>query len=241
MCAFVLVADDDPKQAAGIRLYLEREGHTVAVVHDGLSAIRETRRRSPDLLIVDVMMPGADGLEVTRVLRTESELSILMLTARSTEDDLVTGLGTGADDYLVKPYGPRELVARVETLLRRARVPHRPPRTPGPPPLTVGALVVDPARHEVFVSGRPVECTPAEFGILVALATSPGQVFTRPQLLEYLHGTEQYISKRTVTVHVWNLRKKIEPNPRHPVYLLTVFGVGYKLADGTTGNHSRAS
>jgi DNA-binding response OmpR family regulator len=237
MCAFVLVAEDDPKQAAGIRLYLEREGHMVALVHDGLAALREARRRSPDAMVVDVMMPGADGLEVTRLLRAEGDMPILILTARSTEDDLVTGLAAGADDYLVKPYGPRELTARVQTLLRRSAVPRTPSRAAGPPPLTVGALVVDPARHEVSVSGEPVNCTPAEFDLLVALATDPGRVFTRSQLLQHLHGSQEYVSKRTVDVHVWNLRKKVEPDPRHPVYLLTVFGVGYKLADGTGARH----
>ncbi|WP_367043992.1 response regulator transcription factor [Streptomyces sp. Je 1-332] len=238
MCAFVLVAEDDEKQAELVRRYLEREGHTVAVVHDGRAAIDEVRRRPPDLLVLDVMMPRVDGLGVTRVLRggnaggPVSGIPILMLTARTTEDDLLLGLDLGADDYLTKPYSPRELMARVRTLLRRSRGTHHPvvdgaeavPRV-----LRVGGLSVDPVRHEVTVDGRLVECTPGEFELLAALAAEPERVFTRPQLLDRIHGSSGYISARTVDVHVLNLRKKIEIDPRRPRYLVTVFGVGYKL------------
>ncbi len=216
MCAFVLVAEDDEKQAELVRRYLEREGHAVAVVHDGSAALREVRRRPPDLLILDVMMPGADGLEVTRLLRDAGgpaelvRLPILMLTARSTEDDLLAGLDLGADDYLTKPYSPRELMARVRTLLRRAGGIHAPLPEAGRGVLRVGGLVVDPVRHEVTVDGRQVDCTPGEFDLLTALAEEPGRVFTRPQLLDRVHGSSGYISVRTVDVHVLNLRKKIE-------------------------------
>ncbi|MGW7085319.1 response regulator transcription factor [Streptomyces sp. NPDC054871] len=246
MCAFVLVAEDDEKQAELVRRYLEREGHTVAVVHDGRAAIDEVRRRPPDLLVLDVMMPRVDGLGVTRVLRGGSlsgggsgggggsvaGIPILMLTARTTEDDLLLGLDLGADDYLTKPYSPRELMARVRTLLRRSQGTHHPvvegaeavPRV-----LRVGGLSVDPVRHEVTVDGRLVECTPGEFELLAALAAEPERVFTRPQLLDRIHGSSGYISVRTVDVHVLNLRKKIEADPRRPRHLVTVFGVGYKL------------
>ncbi|ARX85357.1 XRE family transcriptional regulator [Streptomyces alboflavus] len=245
MCAFVLVAEDDEKQADLIRRYLEREGHTVGVVHDGRAALEQVRRHAPDLLILDVMMPEVDGLGVTRVLRAgprpgehpglgaapgASTLPILMLTARSTEDDLLLGLDLGADDYLTKPYSPRELMARVRTLLRRAGgTAHLPPPDPDARVLRAGGLVVDERRHEVTVDERRVECTPGEFELLAAMAAEPERVFTRPQLLDRIHGSSGYISARTVDVHVLNLRKKIEANPRAPRRLVTVFGVGYKL------------
>ncbi|WP_037687279.1 response regulator transcription factor [Streptomyces aureocirculatus] len=251
MCAFVLVAEDDEKQADLIRRYLEREGHTVGVVHDGRAALEQVRRHEPDLLILDVMMPEVDGLGVTRVLRAgprpgefpaagapgcppgTSTLPILMLTARSTEDDLLLGLDLGADDYLTKPYSPRELMARVRTLLRRAsggvHQPQQPPPDPDARVLRAGGLLVDERRHEVTVDGRRVECTPGEFELLAAMAAEPERVFTRPQLLDRIHGSSGYISARTVDVHVLNLRKKIEANPRTPRRLVTVFGVGYKL------------
>lgn len=233
MCAHVLVAEDDAKQAELVRRYLRREGHTVTVVHDGRAAIEEARRREPDLLVLDIQMPRVDGLDVARVLRAESDLPILMLTARSTEDDLLLGLDLGADDYMTKPYSPRELMARIRTLLRRSSARRPPEAPPAPDPvLRVGGLTVDPARHEVTVDGRPADCTPGEFHILAALAALPGRVFSRAQLLDSVHGFDRYITTRTVDVHIMNLRKKIEPDPRRPRYLVTVFGVGYKLTDG---------
>ncbi|MGW0907474.1 response regulator transcription factor [Streptomyces sp. NPDC002853] len=256
MCAFVLVAEDDEKQAELVRRYLEREGHTVAVVHDGRAAIDEVRRRPPDLLVLDVMMPRVDGLGVTRVLRgghghgggggpaPTPGIPILMLTARSTEDDLLLGLDLGADDYLTKPYSPRELMARVRTLLRRSQGTHHPVVEGGeavPRVLRVGGLTVDPVRHEVTVEGRLVECTPGEFELLAALAAEPERVFTRPQLLDRIHGSSGYISVRTVDVHVLNLRKKIEVDPRRPRHLVTVFGVGYKLTGAALGAATRAA
>ncbi|MFJ6569637.1 response regulator transcription factor [Streptomyces sp. NPDC091292] len=230
-----MVAEDDDKQAELVRRYLEREGHSVAVVRDGLAVLEQVRQREPDLLVLDVMMPRADGLDVVRVLRAEErELPVLMLTARSTEDDLLLGLDLGADDYMTKPYSPRELMARVRTLLRRTRRTGRTPEPAepaAPSEMTVGALVVDPDRHEVRLGGEPVDCTPGEFRILAAMAAEPDRVFTRQRLLEELHGFDRYISGRTVDVHIMNLRKKVEPAPRSPVRLLTVFGVGYKLTD----------
>ncbi|OPC84640.1 DNA-binding response regulator [Embleya scabrispora] len=227
MCAHVLVAEDDEKQAELVRLYLEREGHVVTVVHDGRDAIDAARTGRPDILVLDVMMPRVDGLDVTRVLRRESELPILMLTARSTEDDLLLGLDLGADDYLTKPYSPRELMARVRTLLRRGARPVPPPD----PVLRVGGLSVDPVRHEVAVDGRRVDCTPGEFRILEALITEPGRVYTRQQLLDRAHGFDRYVTVRTVDVHIMNLRRKVEADPQRPAYLVTVFGVGYKPAE----------
>jgi DNA-binding response OmpR family regulator len=237
--ANIVVAEDDAKQAELVRRYLEHEGHTVTVVEDGRAALEEVRRRAPDLLVLDVMMPRADGLDVVRILRAERrETPVLMLTARSTEDDLLLGLDLGADDYMTKPFSPRELVARVRTLLRRNRhaAPTAAPSTATAAAveddvLTVGTLRVDRARHEVWVESAPVVCTPGEFRILAAMAAEPDRVFTRQRLLEELHGFDKYISRRTVDVHVMHLRKKIERAPRRPDRLLTVFGVGYKLTD----------
>jgi DNA-binding response OmpR family regulator len=228
--ARILVAEDDRKQADLICRYLEREGYSVAVVHDGRAAIEAARQRRPDLLVLDVMMPRVDGLDVCRVLRAESDVPIIMLTARSTEDDMLLGLDLGADDYLGKPYSPRELVARVRTVLRRTRKtgasgagsdgPHR-----------VGELEVDPVRHEVRLNGATVETTPAEFRILAALIAEPGRAFSRAQLLTEAFGFDHYALDRTVDVHVMNLRRKIEQKANDPRYLLTVYGVGYKMAE----------
>lgn len=225
MPARILVAEDDRKQAELIRRYLDREGHLTVVVHDGRAAIDEARRRSPDLLVLDVMMPKVDGLDVCRVLRADGDVPIIMLTARATEDDLLLGLDLGADDYLTKPYNPRELVARVRTVLRRTRI-----RSEGQV-YRVGGLEIDPVRHEVRLGDRLVDVTPAEFKILACLAASPGRAFSRQQLLEHAFGFDHYVFDRTIDVHVMNLRKKIEPSPTSPSYLKTVYGVGYKLAD----------
>ncbi|MER6910592.1 response regulator transcription factor [Streptomyces sp. NPDC000594] len=238
-----MIAEDDEKQAELVRRYLEREGHSVTLVRDGRAAIEAVRHHTPDLLVLDGMMPKADGLDVLRVLRAERyELPVLMLTARAGEDDLLLGLDLGADDYMTKPYSPRELMARVRTLLRRGAhaAAVAPVPVPDDPVLRVGALAVDPERHEVSVDGVRVECTPGEFRILVAMAAEPGRVFTRQRLLEELHGFARYIGDRTVDVHIMNLRKKIEPVPRRPELLLTVFGVGYKLADRTRTRGDRA-
>ncbi|MFF3248737.1 response regulator transcription factor [Streptomyces sp. NPDC002870] len=232
MCAHVLIAEDDKKQAEVIRQYLEHAGHTATEVYDGYAAIDEVRRRAPDLLVLDVMLPHLDGLQVCRILRHETDLPVLMLTARSTEEDLLRGLDLGADDYMTKPYSPRELMARIRTLLRR-------PRRPAAPDLHIlraGPLTVDPVRHEVFMSGQPIMCTPGEFTLLAVMAGQPGRVFRREQLLELTRGSDRYISCRIIDVHMGNLRKKIEPDPRRPVHLVTVFGVGYKLTDGRTGH-----
>ncbi|WP_329391893.1 response regulator transcription factor [Streptomyces sp. NBC_01716] len=245
MRANIVVAEDDVKQSELVRRYLEHEGHTVTVVGDGRAALEEVRRGESDLLVLDVMMPRTDGLDVVRILRAESrDVLVLMLTARSTEDDLLLCLDLGADDYMTKPFSPRELAARVRTLLRRNRRSTGPARAAAPPAddeaLSVGTLRIDQARHEVSVGGAPVVCTPGEFRILAAMAMEPERVFTRQRLLEELHGFDKYISDRTVDVHIMNLRKKIEHAPRKPTRLLTVFGVGYKLTDpAKNARHAR--
>jgi DNA-binding response OmpR family regulator len=225
VAAHILVAEDDPNQAELVRRYLEHDGHSVVVVHDGRAAIDEARRRNPDLLLLDVMMPKVDGLDVCRILRQESDVPIILLTARSVEDDVLLGFDLGADDYITKPYRPRQMVARVRTILRRVR--HV--RTAQASVLRAGALAVDPHRHEVTIAGTLVECTPAEFRLLATLVAQPGRVFTRGQLLEDSYGLDGFITERTVDVHVMKLRKKIERDPRRPECLLTVYGIGYKL------------
>ncbi len=226
MCAQVLVADDDARQAEVVRRYLTAEGHEAVVVHDGRAALEQARRLRPDLLVLDVMMPGLDGLQVCRTLRRESDVLVLMLTARATEEDLLLGLELGADDYLTKPYSPRELMARVRTLLRRAG------RSSPEPVRRVGRVDIDPLRHRVTVDGVPVECTRGEFAILAAMAEQPDRVFTRAQLLHHTRGIDRSSTERTIDVHVVNLRRKIEVDPRRPVQLLTVYGVGYRLVSG---------
>ncbi|WP_250034418.1 response regulator transcription factor [Paractinoplanes maris] len=228
MCAKVLVAEDDPRQAEVVRRYLAAEGHETVVVHDGRTALDEARRWQPGLIVLDVMMPGLDGLRVCRTLREESDVLVLMLTARATEDDLLLGLELGADDYLTKPYSPRELMARVRTLLRRST---RAAPEPGPRP--VGRLLIDPVRHRLSVDGVPVECTRGEFAILAAMAGQPERVFTRAQLLHHTRGIDRSSTERTIDMHVVNLRRKIETDPQRPSQLVTVYGVGYKLSAGT--------
>lgn len=227
MSARILVAEDDPKQAGLLRRYLEREGHTVVVAPDGRAAVDEARRRRPDLLILDVMMPRVDGLDVCRILRTESDVPIILLTARTTEDDVLLGLDLGADDYVTKPYSPRELMARVRAALRRSG---RSSPAPDDAVVRTGPLVIDTARHRVTLDGTLVDCTPTEFRLLTALAREPGRVFTRQQLLDAAAGFDHYVLDRTVDVHVRNLRRKLEHDPAAPRLLRTVYGVGYTLA-----------
>ncbi len=232
MCAHVLVAEDDEMQAELIRRSLLSEGHTATVVHDGSAALDAVRRLGPDLVVLDLMLPVIDGFGVCRVLRRSPDhhdIPVLMLTARSTEDDVLLGLELGADDYMTKPYSPRELMARIRTVLRRSG---RGADRREDPVVRAAGITVDPVRHEVHCDGTPVECTPAEFQILLAMTAEPERVFSRRQLLECTRGTDRASTERAVDVHIMNLRRKIEADPRRPVRLLTVFGVGYKLSGG---------
>jgi DNA-binding response OmpR family regulator len=224
MGARVLVAEDDLKQANLIKVYLEREGHSVLVVHDGRSALQAARERKPDLLVLDVMMPAVDGLDVCRILRAESEVPIVLLTARTAENDVLLGLDIGADDYITKPFSPREMAARVRALLRRSGAV-----TAANQVIVVGDIEVDAGRFEVRVAGQPITLTAKEFGILEVLAQEPGRVYTRAQIIDLAFGFDHYVLERTVDAHVMNLRRKIEPDPADPKYVQTVHGRGYRL------------
>ncbi|MEV0977920.1 response regulator transcription factor [Streptomyces sp. NPDC049915] len=231
MCAHILVAEDDEMQAELIRRLLLREGHSATVVHDGRAAIDEAQAQRPDFVVLDLMLPKVDGLGVCRVLRQDGDIPVLMLTARANEEDVLLGLELGADDYMTKPYSPRELMARIRTVLRRTQRPAE-----STPLLRVGDITVDAARHQVTCAGEPVACTPGEFEILLAMAAEPDRVFSRQQLLQHTSGFDRASTERAIDVHIMNLRKKIEPKPRRPIRLLTVFGVGYKLTGDRSGS-----
>ena len=223
----VLVVDDEQNLVELVQGYLQREGFTVLTAFDGPTALQLARSAQPDLVILDVMLPGLDGIEVCRRLRQFSDAYVLMLTARAEEIDKIVGLSVGADDYVTKPFSPRELVARVKALLRRPRSALRgEPEVPAPQ--RAGELVIDRARYEVTLRGRPVPLTGREFTLLATLAEHPGRVFTRAQLLERVWGSEYY-DDHVVEVHIANLRRKLEDDPAHPRYLHTVRGVGYRF------------
>ena len=225
----ILVVDDDIKTVDLIRLYLEKDGYRIMVAYDGRSAIDIARNRRPGLIILDLMLPKVDGLDVCRRLRSESNVPIIMLTAKTTEDDKLIGLDLGADDYVTKPFSPRELVARVRAVLRRGMAEEM----SGPEQILYGDLEVDFVRHEARVEGSSVHLTPKEFILLEIMIKQPGRVFSRLELLELAFGFDYQGFERTVDVHMMNLRKKIESDPAHPRYVKTVYGVGYKFEDGT--------
>ena len=224
----VLIVDDEPNLVQLVRAYLEREGFRVQVAADGPAALEVARSDPPDLVILDVMLPGMDGLEVCRRLRQFSDAYVLMLTAKVEEVDKIVGLAIGADDYVTKPFSPRELVARVKAMLRRPRSAAA--NAPDTPPIhRFGDLTLDEGRHEVTRRGEPVALTAREFALLQTLAGQPQRVFTRAQLLERVWGDEYY-DDHVVDVHVANLRKRLEDDPAHPRYIETVRGVGYRFA-----------
>jgi two-component system, OmpR family, alkaline phosphatase synthesis response regulator PhoP len=225
--ARILVVDDEPRITRLVRDYLENAGFAVTAAHDGAEALMRARTERPDLVVLDLGLPGLDGLDVTRSLRRDSGVPIIMLTARDDEADRVVGLELGADDYVTKPFSPRELVARVRAVLRR-----RDAAAEGAETLTAGDLVLDVPRMRAEVGGRRVELTTTEFQLLSAMARQPGRVFTRSQLLDAIHGVAFESYERAIDAHVKNIRRKIEPDPRAPRHLLTVYGVGYRLTDG---------
>jgi two-component system alkaline phosphatase synthesis response regulator PhoP len=223
----ILVVDDESGLVDLVRSYLTNEGFDVLVAADGPNALDLARTLDPDLVVLDVMLPGLDGIEVCRRMRQFSDAYVLMLTARSEEVDKIVGLSVGADDYVTKPFSPRELVARVKALLRRPRTAAQ--NEPDTPPVRrFGDLVVDEGRHEVTRRGDSVPLTAREFELVATLAAHPGRVFTRAQLLERVWGDEYY-DDHVVDVHVGNLRKKLEDDPSHPRYVETVRGVGYRF------------
>ena len=224
--ATVLVVDDEPKIAQLARDYLEHAGFRVATAADGKSALQTAARERPDLIVLDLRLPDIDGLDVTRTLRKESTVPIIMLTARGEETDKLVGLELGADDYMTKPFSPKELVARVRAVLRRWELARL-----GSDTLRAGDLVLDLPRMRAGVAGRSVDLTPTEFHLLAVMARYPGRVYTRAQLLDALHGVAFESYERAIDAHVKNIRRKLEPDPRRPRYLLTVYGVGYKLTD----------
>jgi DNA-binding response OmpR family regulator len=221
----ILVVDDEPKIVRLVRDYLEHAGFTVIVARDGREALMRVRSERPDLVVLDLGLPGLDGLDVTQALRRDTALPLIMLTARDSETDRVLGLELGADDYLTKPFSPRELVARVRAVLRRNR-PDEPMDT-----MRIGELELDVPRLRASVGGRVVNLTATEFQLLAAMARQPGRVFTRSQLLDAIHGEALEAYERAVDAHVKNIRRKLESDPRHPRYLQTVYGVGYRVAD----------
>ena len=222
----ILVVDDEPKIATLARDYLEHAGFAVVTAGDGQTALTTVRQRRPDLVVLDLGLPGLDGLDVTRQLRRDSSIPIVMLTARDDELDKLLGLELGADDYITKPFSPRELVARVRAVLRRAERPPDAGET-----IRASDLVLDVPRMRVEVAGTAVDLTPTEFQLLATLAARPGRIFTRAQLLDAVRGVALETYERAIDSHVKNLRRKIEPDPRRPRYVLTVYGVGYRFAD----------
>jgi two-component system alkaline phosphatase synthesis response regulator PhoP len=226
--ATILVVDDEPQIVRLLRDHLEAAGFSVIEASDGRQAVRVATAEHPDLIVLDLGLPGLDGLDVTRGVRKDGPVPIIMLTARSDESDKLVGLELGADDYMTKPFSPKELVARIRAVLRRAET-----AAAGPPILKVGDDVeLDLPRMEARVGGRRVELTPTEFQLLAALAREPGRVFTRAQLLDAVHGVAFESYERAIDAHVKNIRRKLEPEPGSPRYLQTVYGVGYRFADG---------
>jgi DNA-binding response OmpR family regulator len=222
----ILVVEDEPQIAALVRDYLEHAGFAVLLAADGERGLALARSRRPDAIVLDLGLPRLDGLDVVRALRRDSDVPIVVLTARGDETDRVAGLELGADDYVVKPFSPRELVARVRAILRRAETTARPVER-----LVVGDLEVDVVRRRVTTGGRIVALTPTEFELLATLAREPGRVFTRGQLLDAVRGFSLETYERAIDGHVKNLRRKIEPDPGAPRYVRTVHGVGYALAE----------
>ena len=226
MAQTILVVDDEARIVKLVRDYLERAGFDVLAARDGETALQLVRLEQPDLIVLDLMLPGVDGLDVCRGLRQESSVPIIMLTARVEEADRVVGLELGADDYVTKPFSPRELVARVRATLRRASGQLGPTTV-----LRAGDVELDTAALATTVAGKAVDLTPTEFQLLVTLVRQPGRIFSREQLLKAIHGVVFEGYDRSVDSHVKNLRRKIEPNPRQPRYIQTVYGVGYRFVD----------
>ena len=226
MNELILVVDDEPDIRRVVSAYLEQANFRAVSAGDGVTALSIFRAKHPDFVILDLNLPKMDGLDVARTIRRESDVPIIMLTARVEEADKLIGLELGADDYVIKPFSPRELVARVRTVLRRVER-----KVEKPEVLQVGPLTLDTGKYEFRVGDKVIELTPTEFQLLETMMRQPGRVFTRMQLLEVIHGNAFEAYERVVDAHIRNIRKKIEPDSENPIYILTVFGVGYKFSD----------
>ena len=226
MQELILVVDDEPKIVKLTRDFLEKDGFRVISAADGVTALQAARREKPDLVVLDLMLPGMDGWEVCRALRRESDVPVIMLTARSEESDQVVGLELGADDYISKPFSPRTLVARVRALLRRTQGRMKPPVM-----IRSAGLEIDLQGHRVQVDGNDVHLTPNEFKLLAALARHPGQLFSREQLVDHLHGDSFNSFDRSINSHIKNLRRKLETDPSNPRFIETVYGEGYRFIE----------
>ncbi len=220
----VLIVDDDKKIAELVQAYFEKDGFTTYLAHDGFKALEKIREQKPDIVVLDLMLPGLDGWEVCRRVRKDSEIPILMLTARDEEPDRLTGLEMGADDYVAKPFSAREVVARAKAILRRT---NKEAGKTGS--VNIGNLFIDREKHTVSKNEVMLEMTPTEFKILDMMASNPGRVFSRLQIIEHVQGYEFEGFERTVDAHIKNLRRKLEDNPKEPKYVITVYGVGYKF------------
>jgi two-component system, OmpR family, alkaline phosphatase synthesis response regulator PhoP len=225
----VLVVDDDVKIVELVKLYLNRDGYTVIPAYDGNQALKLAREAHPDLIVLDIMLPGIDGLAICRTLRSESSVPIILLTAKTTEQDRIVGLDLGADDYVTKPFSPKELAARVRAVFRRL-----PDETlqMGPEELNFGKLKVNFPKHEAYIDNKSLNLTPVEFKLLGVFIREPNRVFSRAQLIEKVLGFDFDGFDRTIDVHILNLRRKLEPDAAHPVYIKTVYGSGYKFTGG---------
>ncbi|HET7377411.1 MAG TPA: response regulator transcription factor [Anaerolineae bacterium] len=229
MSQTILVVDDELEIVKVVRAYLEQSGFRVLTASDGQQALAVFRREHPDLIVLDLNLPSLDGLAVCRAIRRESDVPIIMLTARVDETDRLIGLEIGADDYIVKPFSPREVVARVRAVLRRAGT------TPEPASIiSIGDLKIDLEKHEVHRQDRLIDLTPSEFNILHVMAAQPGRAFSRMDLLDAAQGEAYEGYERTIDVHIKNLRQKLGDEPRNPLYILTVYGIGYKFSEKET-------
>jgi two-component system alkaline phosphatase synthesis response regulator PhoP len=225
----VLIVDDDVKIVELVRLYLARDGYHVITAYNGTDALKLARESHPDLLVLDIMLPGVNGLEICRILRAESPVPIILLTAKTTEQDRIIGLDLGADDYVTKPFSPRELAARVRAVFRRTSDNSE---DAGPQELKFSNLTVNFTRHEAYISEKPLKLTPVEFKLLGVFVREPNRVFSRTQLVEKVLGYDFDGFDRTIDVHILNLRRKLEQTPDQPQYIKTVYGSGYKFTGG---------
>ncbi len=220
----VLIVDDDMKIAALLKAYFEKDGFVTYLAHDGYQALEKIREQKPDIVVLDLMLPGLDGWEVCRRARKDSDVPILMLTARDEETDRLIGLEMGADDYVAKPFSAREVVARVRAILRRTNK-----SATKEEPIKIGKLLIDPKQHTITKDGENLDMTPTEFKILELLATNPNRVFSRLHIVQQVQGYAFEGYERTIDAHIKNLRRKLEDNPKEPRYIVTIYGVGYKF------------